>query len=41
MDGNRSLEAIAAEATQLFPQVFRRVENAFDHLADIAGKFAR
>ena len=41
IDGNRSLEVIAAEATQLFPQVFRRVENAFNRVADIAEKFAR
>jgi len=40
-DGNRSLENIAREAARLFPQVFRRVEDAFNRAADIAEKFAR
>ena len=41
MDGNRSLEDIAAEAARLFPQAFRRVEDAFNRAADIAEKFSR
>ena len=41
MDGNRSLEDIAAEAARLFPHVFRRVEDAFNSAADIAEKFSR
>ena len=32
---------IAAEAARLFPQVFRRVEDAFNRAADIAEKFSR
>ena len=41
MDGNRPLEHIASEAAQRFPQVFRRVEDAFTRAADVAEKFAR
>lgn len=41
MDGNRPLQDIAAEATRLFPHVFRRVEDAFNRAADIAEKFSR
>lgn len=41
MDGNRRLEEIASEAAQLFPHVFRRVEDAFTRAADIAERFAR
>ena len=41
MDGKRSLEDIAAEAARLFPHVFRRVEDAFNHAAEIAEKFSR
>jgi type I protein arginine methyltransferase len=41
MDGHRSLEDIAAEAARLFPQVFRRVEDAFNRAADIAEEFSR
>ena len=41
MDGNRPLQDIAAEATRLFPHVFRRVDDAFNRAADIAEKFSR
>jgi len=41
MDGERTLEEIAREAARLFPQVFRRVEDAFARAADIAEKLAR
>jgi len=41
MNGNRRLEDIANEAAQRFPHVFRRVEDAFNRVADIAEKFAR
>jgi protein arginine N-methyltransferase 1 len=41
MDGKRSLESIADKAAQLFPHVFRRVENAFNRVAEIAEKLAR
>jgi len=41
MDGSRSLENIAAEAARLFPQVFRRTEDAVNLAADLAEKFSR
>lgn len=41
MDGVRTLEDIAAEAAQRFPDVFRRVEDAFNRAAEIAEKFSR
>lgn len=41
MDGVRTLEDIAAEAARLFPQVFRRVEDAFNRAAEVAEKFSR
>ena len=41
IDGERTLEDIAGEAARLFPHVFRRVEDAFNRVADIAEKFAR
>lgn len=41
MDGQRSLEDIAAEAARQFPHVFRRVEDAFNKAAEIAEKFSR
>ncbi len=41
MDGSRTLENIAAEAARLFPQVFRRVEDALSMAADLAEKFSR
>lgn len=41
MDGNRRLEDIASEAVQRFPQIFRRVEDAFARAAEIAEKFSR
>src|SRR5215471_4865599 len=41
MDGKRTLQDIAAEAVQLFPHVFRRVEDAFNRGAEIAEKFSR
>jgi type I protein arginine methyltransferase len=41
IDGQRSLESIAAEALRLFPHVFRRVEDAFDRAAELAEKFSR
>lgn len=41
MDGNRTLKEIAGELTRLFPQVFSRVDDAFNHAADIAEKLAR
>ena len=41
MDGKRSLEQIAAEAARLYPHVFRREEDAFNQVAEIAEKFSR
>lgn len=41
MDGSRTLESIAAEAVRLFPQVFRRTEDAVNLAADLAEKFSR
>ena len=41
MDGQRSLEAIAAEGVKLFPHVFRRTEDAFNRAAEISEKFSR
>ena len=41
MDGSRPLKNIAAEATELFPHVFRRTEDAFNQAAEIAEKFSR
>jgi protein arginine N-methyltransferase 1 len=41
MNGKRPLENIAAEAVQLFPHVFRRVEDAFNRAAEIAEKYSR
>lgn len=41
MDGSRTLENIAAEAARLFPQVFRRTEDAMNLAADLAEKFSR
>jgi hypothetical protein len=41
IDGKRPLEDIAAEAARLFPHVFRRVEEAFNQVAEIAEKFSR
>jgi hypothetical protein len=41
MNGQRSLEGIAAEAAQLFPHIFRRNEDAFRQAAEIAEKFSR
>jgi len=41
MDGKRTLEEIACEAAKLFPQVFRRADDAFTRAADIAEKLAR
>jgi Predicted methyltransferase len=40
MDGQSALEQIAAEAAQLFPHVFSRVEDAYARAAEIAEKFA-
>jgi type I protein arginine methyltransferase len=41
MDGKRPLEDIATEAARLFPNVFRRAEDAFNQAADIAEKVSR
>jgi hypothetical protein len=41
MDGRRTLEEIAREAKQAFPQVFRRVEDAYSRAAEIAERFSR
>jgi protein arginine N-methyltransferase 1 len=41
MDGSRTLENIAAEAVRLFPQVFRRTEDAVNLAADLAEKYSR
>lgn len=41
IDGQRSLEQIASEAAQRFPDIFRRVEDAFNRAAEIAEKFSR
>jgi hypothetical protein len=41
MNGDQTLEEIASGAARLFPQVFRRVEDAFTRAADIAEKLAR
>jgi protein arginine N-methyltransferase 1 len=41
MDGNRPLEAIAREASERFPKVFPRREDAFRRAARLAGKFSR
>ena len=41
MDGSRTLENIAAEAARLFPQVFRRTEDAMNLAADLAEKYSR
>lgn len=41
MDGQRTLESIAAEAATLFPHVFRRVEDAFNRAAEIAESLSR
>lgn len=41
MSGERTLKEIAEAATGLFPNVFRRVEDAFTRAADIAEKFGR
>jgi protein arginine N-methyltransferase 1 len=41
MDGSRTLESIAAEAARVFPQVFRRTEDAMNLAADLAEKFSR
>lgn len=41
MDGRRTLLQIAAEAARLFPQVFRRDEDAFERAAEIADRFSR
>ena len=41
IDGERPIEDIAAEAARLFPHVFRRVEEAFNQVAEIAEKFSR
>jgi protein arginine N-methyltransferase 1 len=41
IDGQRSLEEIAGEATRQFPHVFRRVEDAFNRAAEIAEKYSR
>jgi type I protein arginine methyltransferase len=41
MNGTRHLQDIAAEAARLYPQVFRRPEDAFNQVAEIAEKFSR
>jgi type I protein arginine methyltransferase len=41
MDGRRPLAHIAAEAARLFPQVFRRTEDAMNLAADLAEKYSR
>lgn len=41
IDGRRSLEEIARAATKAFPQVFRRVEDAYSRAAEIAERFSR
>jgi protein arginine N-methyltransferase 1 len=41
MDGKRPLQEIAAAAARLYPHVFRREEDAFNQVAEIAGKFSR
>ena len=41
MDGSRTLEAIAREAVERFPNVFSRPEDAFRRAARLAGKFSR
>ena len=41
MDGQRTLESIADEAIRLFPHVFRRVEDAFNRVAEIAETLSR
>jgi Ribosomal protein L11 methyltransferase (PrmA) len=41
MDGKRPLEAIAGEAVEQFPHVFRRVEDAFNQAAELAEKYSR
>jgi hypothetical protein len=41
MDGRRTLDEIAREAMLAFPQVFRRVEDAYSRAAEIAERFSR
>jgi hypothetical protein len=41
MDGRRTLDKIAREAMLAFPQVFRRVEDAYSRAAEIAERFSR
>jgi len=41
IDGQRTIEQIAAEATSLFPHVFHRMQDAYGRAAEIAEKFAR
>ena len=41
MDGKRPLHEIAAEAARLYPHIFRREEEAFNQVAEIAEKFSR
>jgi type I protein arginine methyltransferase len=40
-DGQRTLESIAIDAARQFPDVFRRVEDAFNRAAEIAEKYSR
>jgi protein arginine N-methyltransferase 1 len=40
MDGKRTLEDIASEAVRLFPDVFRRREDALNRAADLAEEFS-
>ena len=41
MDGKRPLHEIAAGAARLYPHIFRREEEAFNQVAEIAEKFSR
>ena len=41
MNGKRPLQEIAAEAVRLHPHIFRREEEAFNQVAEIAEKFSR
>jgi len=41
MDGKLSLQEIAQRATQRFPNVFKRQEQAFQRAAEIAGRLSR
>ena len=41
MDGNAPLQEIASEAAERFPNVFRRQEEAFRRVSELAEKFSR